>query len=110
MIPTYDVTINLFGSATPLSNDAPVSSGDPYPISISLRSLRHCEIRAVQFGWFIDGPLHIFFGGGDQDRTDYLLTASQALYQVSYAPMCILVPLAGIALTTSTLPWCCSTH
>ncbi len=27
------------------------------------------------------------FGGGDQDRTDYLLTASQALYQVSYAPI-----------------------
>jgi len=24
--------------------------------------------------------------------------------------VCILVPLAGIALTTSTLPWCCSTH
>ena len=28
------------------------------------------------------------FGGDEEDRTLYLLTASQALSQVSYAPMC----------------------
>ena len=51
----------------------------------TVRSIQYC-LGGLSIGHFI------FFGGGDQDRTDYLLTASQALYQVSYAPVCILVP------------------
>ena len=41
--------------------------------------------------------LRISFGGDEEDRTLYLLTASQALSQVSYAPMRFLDCLTIIA-------------
>ncbi len=31
--------------------------------------------------------INVFYGGADRDRTDDLLTASQALSQLSYSPV-----------------------
>ena len=63
-------------------------------------------VRSVQYslGGLLMGHCIFFFGGGDQDRTDYLLTASQALYQVSYAPVCILYDRLMSKSTPKTTP------
>jgi hypothetical protein len=47
-------------------------------------------------------------GGASRDRTDHLLRAKQALYQMSYGPVGILVGLDGLEPSTPRLSSVCS--
>jgi hypothetical protein len=49
-------------------------------------------------------------GGGERVRTDDLLRARQALSQLSYTPISMLVGLVGIEPTTSRLSGVRSSH
>ena len=46
----------------------------------------------------LSNPFFIF-GGARRDRTDDLLTASQALSQLSYSPMICLIQKTAVSLT-----------